>query len=85
MERVFPEEEDKLTLALRRAAWMASGFPYNQEAAFPRYAREHNLGNPETPEFDFTYKGVRYRGQGYSKGIVFAAVGQWDQMQVAMW
>ena len=85
LNSVFPEEEDRLTLALRRAAWTASGFPYNSEAAFPRYARANNLGNPETPEFEFSYQGTRYRGQGYSKGIVYAPVGQWDQIRVAVW
>ncbi|MGQ9683718.1 MAG: N-acetylmuramoyl-L-alanine amidase [Anaerolineae bacterium] len=85
LNRVFPDEEDRLTLALRRSAWMASGIPYNPEAAFPRHARANNLGNPETPEFEFAYQGTRYRGQGYSKGIVYAPVGQWDQIQVALW
>lgn len=58
---------------LREAAWNAKGIPYNRDAAFARYAREHGLGNPETPELDVN----GYRLQGYSGGIVFARIGDW--------
>jgi N-acetylmuramoyl-L-alanine amidase CwlA len=70
---------------VREEAWNAAGILYNPRAAFPKYARKHNLGNPETPEFDFTYKGVRYRGQGYSNAIVFAKVGDWGNVKEMSW
>jgi len=70
---------------VREAAWGAAGIPFNPIAAFPRYAREHNLGNPETEEFDFSHDGVAYRGQGFSQGIVFARVGDWSNIQELTW
>jgi len=70
---------------VREAAWNALGIPFNPIAAFPRYAREHNLGNPETEEFDFAHAGVDYRGQGFSQGIVFARVGDWGNIQELAW
>jgi hypothetical protein len=70
---------------VREAAWLAGGIPYNPAAAFPRYAREHDLGNPETEEFDFSYKGVNYRGQGFSKAIVYAQVGDWVNIKEIDW
>ncbi len=85
LNRVFPPGEDAFAQTLRNAAWNAGGIPYNVDAAFPRYAREHNLGNPETPEFDFTYGGERYRGQGFSKAIVYARVGEWGVIKEVLW
>jgi hypothetical protein len=70
---------------VREAAWTAAGIPYNPEAAFAKYAREHNLGNPQTEEFDFSYKGVNYRGQGFSSAIVFCKVGDWANLKETTW
>jgi hypothetical protein len=70
---------------VREAAWNAAGIPFNPEAAFSRYAREHELGTPQTDEFDFSYKGVNYRGQGFSQAIVFAKVGDWDHIGEMSW
>jgi hypothetical protein len=70
---------------VREAAWNAAGIPFNPQAAFPRYAREHDLGNPQTEEFDFSYKGVNYRGQGFSGAIVYALVGDWGNIQEMGW
>ena len=70
---------------VREAAWNAAGIPFNPEAAFSRYAREHELGTPQTDEFDFSYKGVNYRGQGFSQAIVFAKVGDWDNIGEMSW
>lgn len=70
---------------VRNAAWNAGGIPYNPDAAFPTFARENGLGNPETPEFDFEHRGRQYRGQGFSQSIVYAAVGEWDKMEVIKW
>jgi hypothetical protein len=70
---------------VREAAWNAAGIPFNPEAAFPKYAREHDLGVPQTEEFDFSYKGINYRGQGFGKAIVFAKVGDWGNLQEMSW
>ncbi len=70
---------------VREAAWNAADIPFNPTAAFPRYAREHGLGNPQTREFDFTYKGVNYRGQGFSGAIVYCMVGDWGNLREMSW
>ncbi len=70
---------------VREAAWNATGVPYNPRAAFPRYARAHNLGPPQTEEFDFSYKGVNYRGQGFGGAIVYAQVGDWGNIKELSW
>jgi hypothetical protein len=70
---------------VREAAWNAGGIPYNPDAAFPRYAREHSLGNPETGEFDFTYAGEQFRGQGFSEAIIYCRVGDWGQIKTVSW
>jgi len=70
---------------VREAAWNAGGIPFNAAAAFPKYAREHELGNPETKEFDFEHRGVNYRGQGFSKAIVYCVVGDWGNIQELDW
>jgi hypothetical protein len=54
-------------------------------AAFPKYAREHDLGNPITQEFDFSYRGVNYRGQGFSLAIVYCQVGDWENLKEMSW
>lgn len=49
---VSPEE-------IRNIAWNAVGVPYNSTNAFPRYAREHDLGAPLGKEDD--YGGFRFQ------------------------
>ncbi len=85
LDRVYQEAAGEVEHALRNAAWNSGGIPYNPDAAFPRYAREHNLGNPETPEFDFSHGKERYRGQGFSRGIVYARIGEWDTIKEVRW
>jgi hypothetical protein len=70
---------------VREAAWGAGGIPFNAAAAFPKCAREHDLGNPETKEFDFEYRGVNYRGQGFSKAIIYCQVGDWGNIKELIW
>ena len=62
-----------------------TGIPSNPEAAFARCAREHELGTPQTEEFDFSYEDVNYRGQGFGKAIAFARVGHWDNIGELSW
>lgn len=66
---------------LRAAAWTARGIAHNPDAAFPTYARAHNLGVPMTAEIDV--QGVRL--QGYAGGIVYAPIGAWDKCEVMQW
>jgi hypothetical protein len=70
---------------VREEAWNAAGIPFNPQAAFARYAREHNLGTPQTNEFDFAYRGVNYRAQGFSGGIVYSKVGDWGNIKELSW
>jgi hypothetical protein len=70
---------------VREAAWNAAGIPFNPQAAFPKYAREHDLGTPQTGEFDFSYKGVNYRGQGFSQAVVYCQVGDWGNVKEMSW
>lgn len=82
LDRVWPRLQPELPEdAIRNAAWNAKGIPYNPDAAFPRYAREHGLGNPETPEVDVD--GVRL--QGFSGGIVYAKIGHWSECRHIDW
>jgi N-acetyl-anhydromuramyl-L-alanine amidase AmpD len=85
MNRVFQTDDTGIHHAARNAAWNAGGIPYNPDATFPRYARERNLGNPETPEFDFSFGGQKFRGQGFSRGIIYARVGEWGQIKEVPW
>ena len=83
--RVYDPATNLPENVVREAAWNAAGIPFNPEAAFSRYAREHELGTPQTDEFDFSYKGVNYRGQGFSQAIVFAKVGDWENIGEMRW
>lgn len=70
---------------IRNAAWNrlypAGGVAYNPDAAFPRYARAHGLGAPTTAEFDIG----PYRVQGYVNGIIYAQIGDWQNIQSLDW
>ncbi|GAB4543066.1 MAG: hypothetical protein Kow0063_35840 [Anaerolineae bacterium] len=54
-------------------------------AASPRgkyyhYARKHALGNRLSGDFTFEHAGIRYTAQVFEKAIIYAPVGQWDQV-----
>jgi hypothetical protein len=83
--RVYDPAANLPDNVVRDAAWNAAGIPFNPQAAFPRYARKHDLGTPQTREFDFSYKGVNYRGQGFSEAIVYALVGDWENIKELSW
>lgn len=65
---------------IRNEAWAQGGINYNPNAAFPRYAREHNLGQPTGPETDTVIGGRTYRWQRFTLAIVYCEVGQWDRI-----
>lgn len=83
--RVYERAEIVPDNVVREEAWNAAGIPFNPQAAFARYAREHGLGTPQTNEFDFSYRGVNYRGQGFSQGIVYSKVGDWGNIKELSW
>jgi N-acetyl-anhydromuramyl-L-alanine amidase AmpD len=85
LDLVYQTGEDDVAHALRQAAWSSGGIPYDPAAPFTAYARAHNLGNPETPEFDFSFAGQTYRGQGFGKAIVYAPVGEWEHIKEVPW
>jgi hypothetical protein len=78
-----------LSEAIRNAAWLRDrpihGIPYNPDAAFPKYAREHSLGAPLTDEWGVKVDGVQYVAQGYVLGIVYAIVGDWANVRSVEW
>jgi hypothetical protein len=67
--------------ALRMRAWGLAGIAFNPGSTFMIYARAHNLGAPLTPEFD---QGA-FRAQGFVGGIVYAPIGQWDNITHLSW
>ena len=71
---------------IRNAAFNAAGIAYNPQAAFPRYARLHDLGAPLTGEFNFTGgDGAQYSGQGFVGGIVYCVTGRWSELKIEIW
>jgi hypothetical protein len=67
--------------AIRNAAWSAVGVPYNPNAAFPVYAREHGLGAPLAGESDLG----NVRLQPFMGGVVCATIGDWGNVRVVAW
>jgi hypothetical protein len=76
-----PGPSDSVIQAIRNVAWNQLGIPYNPDAAFAKYAREKQLGNPVTTEFDVS----GYRAQGFAGGILYAKVGDWANIQMLAW
>jgi hypothetical protein len=78
-----------LAEAIRNAAWLQDraihGIPYNPDAAFPKYAREHSLGAPLTGEWGVMVAGVQYMVQAYVLGIVYAIAGDWANVRSVEW
>lgn len=66
-----------LIAAAKKLRWM----PINTNAALYKFAQAHNLGYPQTDEFEFTYNNDGYVGQVYNLGIVFVKKGDWGNVQ----
>src|SRR5204862_221453 len=66
---------------LRRAIWSSINVAFNRDSLFANYARVHNLGAPLTNESDF----AGYRVQGFAQGIVYAPIGQWNNVGHMSW
>jgi hypothetical protein len=74
-------EDDALLLAMRQAAWGQAQVNFNRTSSFAQYARQHNLGAPLTNEFDIE----GYRAQGFALAIVYARIGDWDNITHSAW
>lgn len=85
MDQVFNTVKPPTAEEVRNEAWKALGIPYNPEAAFAKYAREHCLGVPMTPEFDFSINGVPYRGQGFAECVLYCKTGDWGNIEELDW
>jgi hypothetical protein len=75
---------------LRNHAWNYEGkfqpnIPYNPDAAFQRYARDHGLGIPMSGESDVSIGGILIRFQCFSGAIVYTEVPHWDQTAHLAW
>ncbi len=54
----------------------------NQNAKFFKFAQDKNLGQQWSREYVVTYEGKNFLAQIYEKGLVFAQVGHFDQIQI---
>jgi hypothetical protein len=76
-----PPPERTLVETLREAGEPLV-IPLNPDAALYKVAREHNLGERLTGEYEATYEGQNYVAQLYEHGLVYVPIGLWDQTQV---
>ncbi len=56
--------------------------PLNPDAMFYKVAKENELGERLTAEYDLEYEGKAYRAQIFEKGIVYAPVGEWNKTAI---
>ncbi len=63
--------------AAKQRPWMA----INTNAALYKFAQAHNLGYPQTDEFQFAVNGDIYIGQVYNLGIVYVKQGDWGNVK----
>ena len=67
--------------AIRSEVWGKAGITYSNSSSFADYARRNNLGAPITNESDIG----AYRAQGYASAIVYAPIGQWQNISHTSW
>lgn len=56
--------------------------PLNPNAMFYKFAKEKELGERLTREYDLEHEDKAYRAQVFEKGIVYAPVGEWHKTDV---
>jgi hypothetical protein len=83
-EAIVPEPIDPKPV-IRNAGWNARGIAYNPDAAFPKRARELEMGAPLTGEFDVVVNGKTYRAQGFVDSLLYCEVGDWDNIKTLGW
>lgn len=66
---------------IRSQVWNAARIAFNRESSFAHYARTHKLGAPLTNEIDVG----SYRTQGFAQAIVYAPIGQWQNISHIDW
>lgn len=84
-ETEIASEPETLLEAVRDTAWSMLAIPYNPYGALLKFAQRRGMGAPLTTEFDFTFEGVLYRGQGFALGIAYAEVNHWDAVWSVLW
>jgi hypothetical protein len=57
--------------------------PLNPDAMLYKIARQNDLGERLTGEYEVTHQGQTYIAQLYERGLTYVPAGQWDQAQVA--
>lgn len=55
--------------------------PLNRKTVFHRMAKQQKFGQRLTPEFDVEHQGRNYRAQIFEKGVVYAEVGDWENVK----
>ena len=56
--------------------------PLNPAAGFYKIAKQQNLGERLTKEYDLEYESRKFRAQIFEKGIVYAEVGDWGNIKI---
>lgn len=56
--------------------------PLNPDAAFYKIAKQKDLGERLSREYDVDYQSKKYRAQVYEKGIVYAEIGDWGNVKI---
>lgn len=56
--------------------------PLNPDAGFYKIAKQQNLGERLSREYNVEYRSRNYRAQIYEKGIVYAEVGDWGNIKI---
>ncbi len=74
---VSPEELAAVQEAALQAAWL----PINTDSALYRFAHAHNLGCPQTDEFQFAVGSDPYISQVFNLGIAYVKQGDWGNIQ----
>lgn len=78
---VIPTQPTDGNELIRSAVWTKVGITFSNTSAFADYARRNNLGAPVGNETDV----AGFRAQGYANAIVFAPIGQWQNIQHMSW
>lgn len=68
--------EQAVGAAAQKYTWM----PINTDAALYRYAQAHNLGYPQTDEFELAFGSDTFVAQVYNLGIVYVKKGDWGNI-----
>ena len=77
-----PVSLDPSTLEqVRHESWRQVQVAFNRHSSFADYARRRNLGAPLTNEYDVG----GYRAQGFCGGIVYARIGDWNNIEHVDW